>query len=98
MEVSSKDIGLRIKELRRQKNMTQIQLAEKLCYTTERQIQRIENGENWCPTDRLAELAVILDTTTDYLLFGKDLKISSKSMDASIYERVFIVMLIIYSE
>lgn len=98
MEVSSKDIGLRIKELRRQKNMTQIQLAEKLCYATERQIQRIENGENLCPTDRLAELAVILDTTTDYLLFGNDLKISSKSMDASIYKRVFIVMLIIYSE
>lgn len=75
MEVSSKDIGLRIKELRRQKNMTQIQLAEKLYYTTERQIQRIENGENWCPTDRLAELAVILDTSTDYLLFGKDTKL-----------------------
>lgn len=75
MEVSSKDIGLRIKELRRQKNMTQIQLAEKLYYTTERQIQRIENGENWCPTDRLAELAVILDTSTDYLLFGKNTKV-----------------------
>lgn len=70
MEVSSKDIGLRIKKLRRQKKMTQIQLAEKMCYATERQIQRIENGENWCPTDRLAELALILDTSTDYLLFG----------------------------
>ena len=76
MEISSKDIGLRIKKLRRQKNMTQIQLAEKLYYTTERQIQRIENGENWCPTDRLAELAVILDTSTDYLLFGKDTRLS----------------------
>ena len=75
MEVSSKDIGLRIKELRRQKNMTQIQLAEKLYYTTERQIQRIENGENWCPTERLAELALVLDTSTDYLLFGKDTRL-----------------------
>ena len=73
MEVSSKDIGLRIKELRRQKNMTQIQLAEKLYYTTERQIQRIENGETMCPTDRLAELALILDTSTDYLLFGRNM-------------------------
>lgn len=98
MEVSSKDIGLRIKELRRQKNMTQIQLAEKLCYATERQIQRIENGENLCPTDRLAELAVILDTTTDYLLFGKELKLSSKTVEISIFKRAFIVIIVIYNE
>lgn len=71
MEYRGKDIGLRIKALRRQKHMTQFQLAEKLCYATERQVQRIENGEIMCPTDRLAELALILDTSTDYLLFGK---------------------------
>ncbi len=73
MEYSSKDIGLRIKALRRKKNMTQFQLAEKLCYATERQVQRIENGETLCPTDRLAELALILDTSTDYLLFGRNM-------------------------
>lgn len=92
MEVSSKDIGLRIKELRRQKNMTQIQLAEKLYYATERQIQRIENGENWCPTDRLAELAVILDTSTDYLLFGKDTNLSSEKSKNPMCRVVLIIV------
>ena len=72
MEYYSKDVGMRIKNLRRQKNMTQMQLAEKLCYATERQLQRIENGETICPTDRLAELAKILNTSADYLLFGQD--------------------------
>lgn len=92
MEVSSKDIGLRIKELRRQKNMTQIQLAEKLCYATERQIQRIENGENLCPTDRLAELAVILDTTTDYLLFGRNINWMAEKTRYSKYRIVLIIL------
>ena len=92
MEVSSKDIGLRIKELRRQKNMTQIQLAEKLYYTTERQIQRIENGEIMCPTDRLAELALILDTSTDYLLFGRSVNWWPEATDESGYRIVLIIM------
>lgn len=68
----SKEVGLRIKNLRRQRNMTQIELAEKLCYATERQVQRIENGEAMCPTDRLVELAEILKTSTDYLLMGQE--------------------------
>lgn len=78
MEVSSKKIGLRIKALRRQKNMTQIQLAERLCYATERQVQRIENGEIMCPTDRLVDLALILETSTDYLLLGRNVNRTPK--------------------
>lgn len=89
MEISSKDIGLRIKELRRQKNMTQIQLAEKLYYTTERQIQRIEN---WCPTDRLAELAVILDTSTDYLLFGKNTKVLIENTNQNVCVVITVIL------
>ena len=72
MEYYSKEVGLRIKNLRRQRNMTQGQLAEKLCYASERQLQRIENGETICPTDRLVELASILNTSIDYLVFGKE--------------------------
>ncbi len=67
-----KEVGLRIKELRRQQNMTQLQLAEKLCYASERQVQRIENGEVICPTDRLVEIADILNVSTDYILLGKE--------------------------
>lgn len=72
MGYNCKDVGLRIKALRRQKNMTQVQLAELLYYATERQLQRIENGEILCPTDRLIELTIILDASADYLLFGQE--------------------------
>lgn len=77
MEYYSKEVGLRIKNLRRQRNMTQVQLAEKLCYATERQLQRIENGETICPTDRLVELASILNTSIDYLVFGQEKKLEN---------------------
>ena len=73
MQYYSKEMGLRIKNLRKQCNMTQSQLAEKLYYATERQLQRIENGEAIYPVDRVVELAEILNTTTDYLLRGKEL-------------------------
>lgn len=68
-----KEVGFRIKQLRRQMNMTQFQLAEKLCYSSERQVQRIENGEVTCPTDRLIEIANILNASTDYILFGREM-------------------------
>ena len=50
--------------------MTQSKLAECLDYTNERQIQRIENGETACSIDKLMEIAQILDSSTDFLLFG----------------------------
>lgn len=67
-----KEMGIRIKELRKGQLMTQQQMAEILCYATERQLQRIENGEICCPLDRLVEIAQILHTSTDYLLFGTE--------------------------
>lgn len=79
MQYCGKEVGLRIKKLRKRRNMTQTQLAERLCYATERQLQRIENGEAACPVDRMVELAEILDTTTDYLLRGKEVESKKNS-------------------
>ena len=45
-------------------------MAEKLDYITERQLQRIENGETACPVDKLMEISQILNVSTDFLLFG----------------------------
>lgn len=45
MQYYAKELGLKIKDLRRKKNMTQAQLAELLSYATERQLKRIENQE-----------------------------------------------------
>lgn len=65
-----KEVGKRIQQVRKSKNLTQCALAAKLDYTKERQIQRIEYGETACPVDRLMEIAQILNVSTDYLLFG----------------------------
>lgn len=66
-------VGNRIKIIRKQRNMTQSKLAECLDYANERQIQRIENGETGCSVDKLMEIAQILNTSTDYLLFGMEM-------------------------
>lgn len=50
--------------------MTQCVLAEKLDYTKERQLQRIESGDTACSVDKLMEITQILEVSTDYLLFG----------------------------
>lgn len=63
-------VGNRIKQIRKQRNMTQSSLAEHLDYANERQLQRIECGETGCSVDKLMEIAQILNTSTDYLLFG----------------------------
>lgn len=79
-----KAVGFRIKELRRSKHMTQQQLAEQLFYSTERQLQRIENGEIICSIERLIEISQFFHTSTDYILFGDkemtNLNIKSKTI------------------
>ncbi len=75
-----REMGIRIKELRKRQELTQQEMAEILCYATERQLQRIENGEICCPVDRLADIAQILHTTTDYLLFGTGIACKVKDL------------------
>lgn len=75
MEVSmqyydKKDVRERIKILRKRKHLTQSELSEYLDYTNERQLQRIESGETACSVDKLMEVAQVLETSTDFLLFG----------------------------
>lgn len=65
-----KAVGKRIQQMRKDRNLTQCVLAEKLDYTKERQLQRIESGETACSVDKLVEIAQILEVSTDYLLFG----------------------------
>ena len=65
-----KAVGARMKEMRRRRGLTQAELAARLDYSSERQLQRIENGETSCSVDKLMEIAQVLEVTTDYLLFG----------------------------
>ena len=67
-----KAVGARIRNCRRDKGLTQCGLAEKLDYASERQLQRIENGETSCSVDKLMEIAQVLEASTDFLLFGRE--------------------------
>lgn len=70
--------GARIKEVRQLRRLTQHKLAKQLGYTSERQLQRIESGETSCSTDKLVEIAQILEITTDYLLLGTKQEYNSR--------------------
>lgn len=60
--------GLRIKELREAKNLTQEELA-KLLNTKRQTISKYEKGiVTNIPSDRIEELAKILDSTPEYIL------------------------------
>lgn len=79
--LNKREVGQRIRSLRRKKRMTQQELADKLNYSTERQLQRIERGETGCSIDKLMEIAQVLDVSTDYLLFGE--RLDSQAEDSA---------------
>jgi len=63
------DVGKRIKELRKEQQLTQQQLAEKVGITYV-QIGRYETGKSNASADVLQKVAGALGTTTDFLMSG----------------------------
>ncbi|MBQ6805419.1 MAG: helix-turn-helix transcriptional regulator [Clostridia bacterium] len=67
-EVDKTNKGLRIKRLREEKKLSQAELA-KLLNTKRQTISKYENGiVTNIPSDRIEEIARILDTTPEYIL------------------------------
>lgn len=64
-------IGTRIKQLRKQKKFTQKHLG-KLISVSDVSVLKWENETNTPKLENIHELAVVLDTTVEYLLYGKD--------------------------
>lgn len=64
-----KDLGKRIKQLRKEKGLTQKELANQIG-SSHAQLNKYESGLNTPPLDRLLLLAEILETSVDYLLAG----------------------------
>ena len=62
---------MRIKELREEKNISQLVLAEKIG-TSQRNIGRWENGENEPSYSQLIKLADFFNVTLDYLVSRED--------------------------
>jgi len=61
------DFGLRIKELRKRKGLTQKQLGDLLGVTKDA-ISHYENNTQTPPTAKIIKLAQYLNTSVDYLL------------------------------
>ena len=62
-----KDIGMRIRKLRQDNNMTQDQLAVRTGISRST-LYRYESSQNLPDSDIIIRLAMVLHTTTDYLL------------------------------
>lgn len=62
-------IGQRIKTIRKEKNMTQLQVAE-AAFISESYMALIELDKRHPSTDVIIKLSEVLDVSSDYLLFG----------------------------
>lgn len=77
--------GERIKRLRKEKGITQSEMAKLLC-TTKQTISKYEKGiVTNIPSDRIEAMARILDTTPEYIL-GWDIE-ENPASDAGISEK-----------
>lgn len=80
------EVGKRIYERRKQLNMTQETLSE-LSDTTPQAISNYERGERELKASVVVKIADALNTTTDYLLLGKENLFSIKNDINSLSEQ-----------
>ena len=64
------ECGKRIKSLREEKGLTQMQLAEQTRITTDH-LQAIERGRRACSIDLLVDLSLFFEVTLDHLVLGR---------------------------
>ena len=70
MNIDAREIGQRIKALRKERGISQEQLAAMLGVTVN-YMSRIEPGLRRASLDLLVDIAVLFDVTLDYLVMGK---------------------------
>ena len=80
-----KEFGNRVKQLRRQRQWTQKELAEKLNLLSS-QVNKYESGLNIPSIDKLIQLAQIFGISLDYLLTGNN-NPSSSLNNSNLLER-----------
>lgn len=77
------EIGKFIRELRKEKNMSQNDLAKKL-YLSRNAISRWENGHNLPDSSTFSLLAKLFDVSTDELLLGKRIDKNERQNEVSV--------------
>lgn len=70
MKIEDKQRGARLEALRSAKGISQIELANYLGYKSDSTISKWEAGASIPTGGKLVEIAKLLETTTDYILFG----------------------------
>ena len=70
MSYDTLETGRRIQKLRREKGLTQEQLAERLNVSTVH-LAKIETGKRGCSLDILIDFAAFVNASLDYLVLGK---------------------------
>lgn len=70
----NKEIGQRIKKLREQKNLSQLELAKLLGYSNNSIISKIENGDTEVSIHQMDKLKGIFGVSIEYLYYGVDEK------------------------
>ncbi|OUP29877.1 helix-turn-helix transcriptional regulator [Faecalibacterium sp. An192] len=70
MRFDSVECGKRIKGLRENKNLTQMQLAEQINISYEH-MRSIETGRRVCSVDLVVEFAMFFEVSLDYLVIGR---------------------------
>lgn len=82
-----KKSGERIRQLRKQKKYTQVELSEKL--NIDRSVlSRIEIGKYTCSVELLAQVSSLFDVPLDYLVFGKECAKDTVQLKESIQELI----------
>lgn len=90
------EVGERIRELRRKRNLTQEELAEQLNISPV-SMCRIEKGSKGASIDLLVEITNYFKTSMDYLIFGKELSELEILLDGLPEEKRKRVINIMYS-
>lgn len=76
MRYNMKESGKRIQELRRDRGMTQTQLAEYVGISSDN-LGRIERGQQGVSIDLLIELADFFAVSMDYIVLGRKMKVDA---------------------
>lgn len=74
--------GNRVRDIRKQKNITQEKLAKKLDFSHASAISFIENGKRRLDAEKIPTLANALGVSIDELFFGQNVvKMTTKEME-----------------
>lgn len=71
MKMNKKEIGLRIRRVRKNLGLTQEEVSEKVGITLQ-QYGKIERGESGTLSRTIYEIAKALNTSLNYIVFGKE--------------------------